>query len=606
MGKRFEPNRRLLKILVGSNLYSSPDACIRELLQNAWDAIQLRKKCADGNGGQIIVKYSVSQGWFEVIDDGIGMDQATIEGSFFEIGEDKLKVLGISELPLHIGHFGIGVLSVFLLADNFEVFTKSASAETDKHAIQFKVTGLDDSVDFLEHEQRAPGTRIRVFPRANGTFSLASLPDAVRSYARHVAGVTLHSVDDGKSETLVDTWATDNLLNVREVTGISTVCSGQIGFLPALKENTGVLENQLTICNSGFLVEEAVGDLIPTITLGIGGEIDLEPQTLNIGMSRERIQRDEQWSNLGDQLQTLTIRSVLEELETGELKQSSDPDSDPVKRNILLWYHFLPPEPPFSELYKMLDQRVYETVPFTQADRAPATLKSLMERHNQLEKLYFRQIGPRVHRTQNIDDEGMPIRFYQEIRDSVRIGALRAKGFSVIDSNQHQINIKTNNTVQMQQINEQPLIQKCLQKRGIQLVNITDAPESDMDMGNIEKLPILQSALTIAGGLRFASVPDSKRRIITDQSGTRYINLQSPVIQRLLKLIPEAISNPLKHRLLETYLKLEDFKLPEAREILLDLLENKNLQTLAMGEMAPLTKKYVNKSVDRLLLELES
>ena len=219
MGKRFEPNRRLLKILVGANLYGSSDACIRELLQNAWDAIQLRKKQADGNGGQITVAYSISEGWFEVIDDGIGMDQKTIEGSFFEIGQNKLEVLGITEPVSQIGYFGIGVLSVFLLADNFEVITKSV--DPNKPAIHFKVTDIDDHVEFFQHEQRDPGTRIRVFPKNRDI--LTSLPSAVRSYARHVAGVFLHSVDDNTREPLTDTWAIDNLLSIREIDDISSI-----------------------------------------------------------------------------------------------------------------------------------------------------------------------------------------------------------------------------------------------------------------------------------------------------------------------------------------------------------------------------------------------
>ena len=97
MAKRFEPHRRLLTTLIGSNLYGASDACVRELLQNAWDATQLRKLNFDGQGGEITVRYSESEGWFEVIDDGIGMDQKTIEDSFFEIGQDKLDVLHISE-----------------------------------------------------------------------------------------------------------------------------------------------------------------------------------------------------------------------------------------------------------------------------------------------------------------------------------------------------------------------------------------------------------------------------------------------------------------------------------------------------------------------------
>ena len=604
MAKRFEPNRRLLTTLIGSNLYGAPDACVRELLQNAWDAIQLRQVRDDGQGGKITVKYSVSQGWFEVIDDGIGMDQKTIEDSFFEVGQDKLAVLQVTEPVSQIGYFGIGILSIFLLAEHFEVFTKSSIS--NEPAIRFEVTDINESVEFLKHEQSDPGTRIRVFPKATKEFPLASLPDVVRSYARHVPGIILYSVDDDRRETIIDRWAIDNLISVREVDGISIVRSGRIGFLPALRQNSGTLENQITICNVGFLVEEAVGDLVPITTIGIGGEIDLEPFALNIGMSRERIQRDQLWLDLGTQLQTFFIQAAIEELATGELKRLPEMDSKEVKRNILLWYNFLPPEPPFSELYETLDRRVYETVPFNQAERQPVTLANLVEENQQRGKLYFRQIGSNTHRHENIDDDGLPIRFYQEIRDSVRVSALRAKGFSVIELNLHQVNVKRQNTVQTLQIQEQPLVQKCLQKRGIYLIDIGNAPASDMDMRSIEKLPILRSALTIAGGLTFAAVPDSKRRVISDQTGMRYINLRNPAVQELLGLIPDAISNPLKHRLLEAYLKLEDFKLPDAREILMNLLSRDDLATLATAEMAPLTKKHVEGLIRDLLKEIKS
>ena len=181
-------------------------------------------------------------------------------------------------------------------------------------------------------------------------------------------------------------------------------------------------------------------------------------------------------------------------------------------------------------------------------------------------KLYYWEKGLNTRRQERIDDDGLPIRFTQEIRNSVRTSALRAKGFNVVELNVHQVNVKTQNTVQTIQIQEQPLVQKSLQKRGIELTNIVNAPESDMDMSGIETLPILRSALTMAGGLTFAEVPDSKRRVISDQTGMRYINLRNPAVQVLLRLIPDAISNPLKHRLLEAYLRLEDFKLREARE----------------------------------------
>ena len=200
----------------------------------------------------------------------------------------------------------------------------------------------------------------------------------------------------------------------------------------------------------------------------------------------------------------------------------------------------------------------------------------------------------------------MPFRISEEIRDSVRIGALRAKGYEVIELDRLQVNVRRNGTVRTQHIDEYPLVLKCLQKRGILLVDISNATEADMDLRSIERLPVLKVALLIAGGLRFASIPDSKRRIVTDHSGIKYINLRNPHVQKLLRIIPTATSNPLKSKILEAYLKIEDFKFADAREIMIKLLENKDLESLAAGNVAPLSEEYVQEFVQQLLAELDS
>ena len=127
-----------------------------------------------------------------------------------------------------------------------------------------------------------------------------------------------------------------------------------------------------------------------------------------------------------------------------------------------------------------------------------------------------------------------------------------------------------------------------------------------MDLQSIERLPILKDALLIAGGLRFAAVVDSKRRVISDRSGIRYINLRNHEVQQLLKVIATAVSNPLKSRLLEAYLKIEEFRLRDARQIVMDLLATEDLSALASGDVAPLTRQHIESLVTKLLAEAES
>ena len=428
---RFEPNRRLLRILVGSNLYGSPHAAVRELVQNAWDAIQWRKRQGDGNGERIDIRYSVAEGWFEVVDDGYGMDRHAIQNSFLAIGEDKIEVLGDADRSHQIGYFGIGVLSIFLIAERFDVTTRRANSGTK--AIRFQVTGLDDPIDLLELEDDFVGTRIRVYPRANVNFNIAEIPDTVRRYVRHVEGVYLHDVETDSSENVRETWTLDDTSYSGEIKDYHGVRTGRLTLVPALTEPAGTLSTDITICNSGFLVENDVYDLLPVPTLGLCGELDLEPHSVTMGMSRERIQRDEHWQGLGERLQDWTIDLVLRELREGRFATTREQlDSAETKRALMLWYHFLPPEPPFSPLYEEIDERVYQTVPFVLAERLGSSLARIFKGETRGAKLFFKQVFQPKERTQNIDDEGMPIRVSEEIRDSIRIGALRAKGYEVV------------------------------------------------------------------------------------------------------------------------------------------------------------------------------
>lgn len=605
MTAQFQPNRRLLHILVGSNLYGSPNAAIRELIQNAWDAVQWRKQHGDGYGSEITIRYSETNGWFEIVDDGFGMDKDAIEGSFLDIGQDKLEVLGAVDRESQIGYFGIGVLSIFLIADRFEVTTRRTN--TSEKAIYFEVTGLDDPIIFQQSDEDLFGTRIRVFPRADTGFHLSDIPNIVRNYVRHVDGIFIHEIDRGTPEPVSNTWSLEDDQHIGSLKDYHGVRSGRFAFASALREHSGTLSSDITICNGGFLVETDVYDLLPTPTLGLCGEIDLQPHSVTMGMSRERVQRDQEWETLGNRLQDWAISLVLKELESGSLSRKKNSfDSIQTKRALLLWYHFFAPEPPFSTLYEEIDKRIFETVPFALSERSQSSLVNLFGGEARGAKLFFKQVFQPKERTQNIDDEGMPIRVSEEIRDSIRIGALRAKGYEVIELDRLQVNIRRGGTVGTLQIDEYPLVLKCLQKRGIQLVDIANATESDMDLRSIERLPILKDALLIAGGLRFASISDSKRRIVTDHSGIKYINLRNDRVQKLLQIIPKATSNPLKNKILEAYLKIEDFKFRDARQILIELLENSELESMAAADAAPLSQKYIQRFVEELLSELNS
>ena len=602
MAKRFEPNRRLLRLLVGSNLYGGPDACIRELIQNSWDAIQLRKTTGDGRGGRIEVVYSERDRWFEVIDDGIGMDLPTIEKSFLEIGEDKLDVLKRGSRENQIGYFGIGILSVFLVADKFQVATKALDSTGD--GVTFQMSDIDDEMEFIAEPCAEIGTRIKVFLRHNGSFSIGSIPEYLSTYARHVNGITIQSLDNDHRIELTQTWVTDGRQNVHEVNDIPGVLASRFTFSPALRANAGTLSSGITICNAGFLTEEDANDLLPLPTVGLIGEVDLAPNTLTMGMSRERIQRDDRWIDLGTKLQDVFVQLALQELTEGALREEPNVDIQEFKRNILLWYKYIPETEPFSLLHSTIASRVFAVAPFMVAGRSNTTLSHILENERNAERLFYRDISRGSQRTERIDDDGLPIRVSQEIRDSVRVSALRANGYDVIELGNILVNVRNGTSVQTHKIHEFDLVNKCLSGRRVSLKNITEATEADMDLKSIERLPILNDALSIGQGLRFARIPDSTRRVIADSTGVKYINLRNDDVQEILGIIPQAISNPLRTRLLEAYLQLEIFQFHSARLILKKLLLTEDLASLANAETAPFTKRHIDSLIKALGSEL--
>lgn len=121
---RFELDyRRVLDLLMGQRLYKNPCVALRELLQNAFDAIEYRK--AMGEYGYLPkVTVTLSEGYLTVEDNGMGMDENIFKKYFINVGKSyysspecayKKEKLDITS------EFGIGILSVFMVSESIEV-----------------------------------------------------------------------------------------------------------------------------------------------------------------------------------------------------------------------------------------------------------------------------------------------------------------------------------------------------------------------------------------------------------------------------------------------------------------------------------------------------
>ena len=112
--------------LLSNHLYSAPKVYIREVLQNAADAITARARLEPGLEGKIHLQVLEGERPSLVIEDnGIGLTEQEVFQFLSNIGAStKRDARGGKEG--FIGQFGIGLLSCFMVTDEIVMITRSA------------------------------------------------------------------------------------------------------------------------------------------------------------------------------------------------------------------------------------------------------------------------------------------------------------------------------------------------------------------------------------------------------------------------------------------------------------------------------------------------
>ena len=160
--------------LFARHLYSSPRVYLRELLQNAVDALTARRMLDPGCPALVRLCAWGGDG-LEVRDTGIGLT--------WDEADDLLATIGRSSKRLddleaargdYIGQFGIGLLSAFMVAEEVELWSRSAR---DPAAVPVRWVGRADgtyTLDEIGVDEYAgvvpgaePGSVVRLRPRVD-------------------------------------------------------------------------------------------------------------------------------------------------------------------------------------------------------------------------------------------------------------------------------------------------------------------------------------------------------------------------------------------------------------------------------------------------------
>ena len=130
--------QKILSLLVGETLYNNLSISLRELAQNAIDAVKVKlyelqeEHKADGYTPRVDVYWDATNRELMVCDNGTGMNMDIIENHLLKVGSSRYQDAEFQKKHPNynsISRFGIGLLTCFLIADDVDILTQMDEKE---------------------------------------------------------------------------------------------------------------------------------------------------------------------------------------------------------------------------------------------------------------------------------------------------------------------------------------------------------------------------------------------------------------------------------------------------------------------------------------------
>lgn len=200
----FQVDLRGLVDLLSHHLYSSPRIYVRELLQNAVDAVTARR--ALDPDAPTTIRITADGSGVRIEDPGIGLTEADAHRFLATIGRSSKRDDLAGARREFLGQFGIGLLACFTVADSVRVVTRSA-ADPAAPPVQWLASSDGRyTVSTLPSSARPrPGTTVHLTPRPGAERWFA--PDRVEALARDFGSLLPYEVlveADGRQTRTTD------------------------------------------------------------------------------------------------------------------------------------------------------------------------------------------------------------------------------------------------------------------------------------------------------------------------------------------------------------------------------------------------------------------
>jgi hypothetical protein len=176
---------KILDLLTGHTLYNDTSVVLRELVQNAFDAIRIQQlidQQADSTQtpGKVTIHWDSQERVLSVEDNGTGMTQEIIVQHLLRVGSSRYQSPDFKrQYPdfSPISRFGIGLLSAFMVADTVEIITCNTDEDKAIHLSLRSVHGkylirlLDKQTDEIANHLAPHGTSVKLKVRPSAEIS---------------------------------------------------------------------------------------------------------------------------------------------------------------------------------------------------------------------------------------------------------------------------------------------------------------------------------------------------------------------------------------------------------------------------------------------------
>lgn len=337
MSHNFQVNLRGVIDLLSHHLYSGPEVFVRELLQNAVDAITARSAAdASFKDGRVSFQLVGNDAGGDsptliVEDNGVGLSEPQVHQFLATIGASSKRDELNEQRQEFLGQFGIGLLSCFMVADEIVMITRSALPDTKP--VEWR--GRPDGTYTLRTLDRdmSPGTTVYLRARyvAKSYYESVSLKELILHFGEMLE-VPIFFRNGEVEKRLNDKAAPWNLGGIRSEeerqfvleTGSELLQEKFLDCVP-LRDADGFVDGVAYILShatspgakanhrvylKGMLLSETIDDLLPQWAVFV--RVIANVNGLRPIASREGFVEDDQYEKTRDNLGTALRRYLMD------------------------------------------------------------------------------------------------------------------------------------------------------------------------------------------------------------------------------------------------------------------------------------------------------